>query len=1183
MYPTPEVCYNCQHTDLSNLYVCSSRACGANNAFCDESCIECLKELGQCGGENPHYNISCWQQHMPRGKTALAHQKQPARDQVRINEVFYCEKNPERQSELHAKDKEARWFMVDPRTDQQTGDGILRVTDRFEELLQPRSENSSKQFPSLVSFIGETGTGKSTLIRASIKFFSGQAQHSETLETPVTRLEAASSLTSPTSSGVHLYKDPATFASPTPILFADCEGFNSGAGLPTSHTAWDSDGDTVARAIRITSSTYSSAGRQLALSDRNTDLYSRFLYAFSDVVCLVTRNAQKISKEISDLLLWAYRGLRASINQVQAKTLIIVLNAPSHDHNPSLMSPIALHKYIFDNMPKVWDDSEELKEERKKLNDTLPKKDEINSTESFILRYFQSIRVCYIPTKGSANPDEMHKQCQLLRSHITESVDKTSKEKEESWTRYSIRDLSQLLNQAFEHFATDDNPFNFYKATRKDNPNPQSMQDHIMNMLRNLEMTRNRDLINHFPKLVASSILNNCLRGSGPALGPEVIWTETYEEKCTVGIENFYKQHADCQFQKEGLPLEFCAIKKHVHKSIHRSKDGSLIGTGDFLPSDTGDIVRERTSNIGKEFGSSYKYLCRRGEGRSVERIIAHRKEVLRSPHHELWGLVRSYKTCFSCLLSCPDHVLPCGHALCERCISDFGKPSNITEREIEINECVFCGESWERKQRIQTKPPFAGVRILTLDGGGIRGILELLMLKEIQERIGLNIRFDQFFDLVVGTSTGGIIALGLFVQRLSLENMIRKFEDLSAILYMTGLWESTYRTSPLREGIQDVVGEKWSMFGSAMGRKVQRRTRVALMTVKDSGKQAAAITNYNRPSLDQNNDFERAEGEEAEIKCWEAGLCTSAAPFYFKPFKKVSESATVSYLDGGILHNNPIRWAAKERDKIWPNAKLDILLSLGTGYFPNRERIRETSVYARFPSAQAVANSYFSTIDCESTWSDFREGGEYDPEVHHRLNHKFDGEYYALDNYQAINILANIFKESLEVDSTDLDKQLQHSADLLVAKLFFFEPTKIYQIPDSCASCRDEKKYRVEGSILCRLPKGSIELKILVQRIIAFSASDTPAEVEIERKTQIGPLKTFIKAVVDGGRFQIPHTITGFGCSRQIINVLIKCPGSGEDGPIPIPISGFPRNISELVYVFEAEKAHRYKWVIEA
>lgn len=406
--------------------------------------------------------------------------------------------------------------MVDPKTDQLTGDGILRVTDRFEELLQSRSEDSSKQFPSLVSFIGETGTGKSTLISASIKFFSGHAQHSETLETPVTRLEAASSLTCPTSSGVHLYKDPATFASSTPILFADCEGFNSGAGLPTSHTAWDSDGDKVARAIRITSSTYRNTSRQLALSDKNTDLYSRFLYAFSDVVCLVTRNAQKISKEISDLLLWAYRGLRASINQVQAKTLIIVLNAPSPDHSPSLMDPSALHKFIFDKMPKVWDDLEELREERKRLNKTLPNEDEINSTESFILRYFQNIRVCYIPTKGSAKADEMHAQCNLLRQHITESVDKTSKEKDESWTRYSIRDLSQLLNQAFEHFATDDTPFDFYKATRKDNPNPQSMQDHIMNMLRNLEMTRNSDLINYFPKLVASSILNNCLRGGGP-------------------------------------------------------------------------------------------------------------------------------------------------------------------------------------------------------------------------------------------------------------------------------------------------------------------------------------------------------------------------------------------------------------------------------------------------------------------------------------------------------------------------------------------------------------------------------------------------------------------------------------------------------------------------------------------
>jgi hypothetical protein len=306
--------------------------------------------------------------------------------------------------------------------------------------------------------------------------------------------------------------------------------------------------------------------------------------------------------------------------------------------------------------------------------------------------------------------------------------------------------------------------------------------------------------------------------------------------------------------------------------------------------------VRKRTNEIGIEFETFYNSVCRIGERRSVERIIAHRKEVLRSPHHELWGLVCSYKTCFACLLSCPDHVLPCGHALCERCISDFGKPSDVIEREIEIGECVFCGERWGQIQRIQTKHPFSGVRILTLDGGGIRGILELLMLREIQKRVGLDIRVDQFFDLVVGTSTGmnlerrsdiirimannistpgGIIALGLFVQRLSIKDMLEKFEALSvrtfthtrgpqfevaqrvfhsspaqAFFYMIGLWESTYRTTPLREGIQDVVGEKWSMFGSAMGSKVQRRTRVALMTVKNFGKQAAAITNYSRPSL---------------------------------------------------------------------------------------------------------------------------------------------------------------------------------------------------------------------------------------------------------------------------------------------------------------------------------------------
>lgn len=74
------------------------------------------------------------------------------------------------------------------------------------------------------------------------------------------------------------------------------------------------------------------------------------------------------------------------------------------------------------------------------------------------------------------------------------------------------------------------------------------------------------------------------------------------------------------------------------------------------------------------------------------------------------------------------------------------------------FEECIFDGERWggERTQIVQTKPPFAGVRILTLDGAGVRGILQLAILNLLEDMIGLDLHISHFFDLIVGTGTGG-------------------------------------------------------------------------------------------------------------------------------------------------------------------------------------------------------------------------------------------------------------------------------------------------------------------------------------------------------------------------------------------------------------------------------------------
>ena len=68
-----------------------------------------------------------------------------------------------------------------------------------------------------------------------------------------------------------------------------------------------------------------------------------------------------------------------------------------------------------------------------------------------------------------------------------------------------------------------------------------------------------------------------------------------------------------------------------------------------------------------------------------------------------------------------------------------------------------MCLESSASKsvQKIRLKPKCAGVRVLTLDGGGIRGIIELAILEQVERRVGLGMPIRDLFDLIVGTSTG--------------------------------------------------------------------------------------------------------------------------------------------------------------------------------------------------------------------------------------------------------------------------------------------------------------------------------------------------------------------------------------------------------------------------------------------
>ena len=161
-----------------------------------------------------------------------------------------------------------------------------------------------------------------------------------------------------------------------------------------------------------------------------------------------------------------------------------------------------------------------------------------------------------------------------------------------------------------------------------------------------------------------------------------------------------------------------------------------------------------------------FKNLCSLVTGRSVLRLASsqdlaeYRQQVFSSNQFQrsgFWQKSKSNKTCFTCLQSVPDHALPCGHVYCENCVKEFGQPWENQRYCVSLKRCVLCQAEWigEPPQILRLKPKCAGVRVLTLDGGGVRGIIELAILKEIEDRVGLGLPISDLFDLVVGTSTG--------------------------------------------------------------------------------------------------------------------------------------------------------------------------------------------------------------------------------------------------------------------------------------------------------------------------------------------------------------------------------------------------------------------------------------------
>ncbi|EIW77236.1 FabD lysophospholipase-like protein [Coniophora puteana RWD-64-598 SS2] len=227
-----------------------------------------------------------------------------------------------------------------------------------------------------------------------------------------------------------------------------------------------------------------------------------------------------------------------------------------------------------------------------------------------------------------------------------------------------------------------------------------------------------------------------------------------------------------------------------------------------------------------------------------------------------------------------------------------------------------------------ETKP----LRLLSIDGGGIRGMSALLIIREMMKRIEHEERLSStpaphaYFDMIGGTGTGGIIALMLGRLRMSVDDAIKEYDGFVKAVYVDGRkrrGEEMFRAEALKEKMRGIVGAYCS------GAKDARM-------VEDDGCKVFVCASYKdnvapgRPSLLRTYKVSRNAGPNCML--WEAARATTAHPGHYKPITISDGVVNHEYVDAGMGSNNPCRVLLDEAASVYPTRSLGAVVSIGTG-----------------------------------------------------------------------------------------------------------------------------------------------------------------------------------------------------------------------------------------------------------
>ena len=273
-------------------------------------------------------------------------------------------------------------------------------------------------------------------------------------------------------------------------------------------------------------------------------------------------------------------------------------------------------------------------------------------------------------------------------------------------------------------------------------------------------------------------------------------------------------------------------------------------------------------------------------------------------------------------------------------------------------------------------------MRVLSIDGGGIRGIIPALVLAELEARAGKSVA--QLFDLIAGTSTGGILACALAVpDARPAAEVVDLYRTQGPGIFRRSLGQRIRSADGLLDEKHDHRALQVALADYLGGAQLSDATTQLLITAYDLEAREPYFFKSWRP--------------DREAPMTTVALATASAPTYFEPVA----FGDLALVDGGVCANNPGMCAYAEVRRLTGDDP-ELLVSLGTGRQTKPIHFQDAKGWGLIEWVRPVIDVVFDGVgDTVEYQLDHILG----PDVHRRLQLELTDASDALDDASPRNI----------------------------------------------------------------------------------------------------------------------------------------------------------------------------------